>query len=224
MTIGWAAVNSEGLRGLEKQDVNSELGRNLLKFKRNAMSAEDINFNDYSNGNESLKAACEPSADAISQDVTHPESPRPATAVGEGSGAGVGSSPPSRKDTMSSTSTVISATNQGSQIDTTITNADAEPPVLPSQGQSIFSVKDGADFSNNRRATRRRTGPLSQQQREKAALIRKLGACTDCRRRRVAVSTVRCSLLDSMPHFHAHRSLYSFSTVELSSATQTTIT
>lgn len=54
--------------------------------------------------------------------------------------------------------------------------------------QSIFSVKDGAEILQNRRASRRRTGPLSAQQREKAALIRKLGACTDCRRRRVAVS------------------------------------
>ena len=224
MTIGWAVVNSEGIRGLEKQDMNSELGRTLLQLERDAMPTEDTNVNDYSNGKGSLKAACEPCAAATPQDVTQPESPRPAIAAGEGSGAGVESSPPSRKDTMSSTSTVISATNQGPQIDATITNVDAEPPVSPSQGQSIFSVKDGANFSNNRRATRRRTGPLSQQQREKAALIRKLGACTDCRRRRVAVSTVRCSLLDLMPHFDAHRSLYSFSTLELSSATQTTIT
>ncbi|KXJ91210.1 hypothetical protein Micbo1qcDRAFT_63576 [Microdochium bolleyi] len=52
--------------------------------------------------------------------------------------------------------------------------------------QSIFSVKDGAEIMQNRRASRRRTGPLSAQQREKAALIRKLGACIDCRRRRVA--------------------------------------
>jgi hypothetical protein len=53
---------------------------------------------------------------------------------------------------------------------------------------SVFHVKDGVDVSNRVRASRRRTGPLSQQQREKAALIRKLGACPDCRRRRVAVS------------------------------------
>ncbi|GAP88699.2 putative tyrosine-protein phosphatase non-receptor type 6 [Rosellinia necatrix] len=52
--------------------------------------------------------------------------------------------------------------------------------------QSIFSVKDGSEISSNRRASRRRTGPLSAAQREKAALIRKLGACHDCRRRRVA--------------------------------------
>ncbi|KAH7027696.1 uncharacterized protein B0I36DRAFT_364867 [Microdochium trichocladiopsis] len=58
--------------------------------------------------------------------------------------------------------------------------------------QSIFSVKDGAEIMQNRRASRRRTGPLSAQQREKAALIRKLGACADCRRRRVACS----------PHHH----------------------
>ncbi|PHH51161.1 hypothetical protein CFIMG_004199RA [Ceratocystis fimbriata CBS 114723] len=47
-------------------------------------------------------------------------------------------------------------------------------------------INDAIDVSNSRRPSRRRTGPLSQQQREKAALIRKLGACMDCRRRRVA--------------------------------------
>ncbi|PCD45063.1 hypothetical protein AU210_000509 [Fusarium oxysporum f. sp. radicis-cucumerinum] len=56
----------------------------------------------------------------------------------------------------------------------------------PNLHQSIFSIKDGSDVSNNRRTSRRRTGPLSQQSRERAALIRKLGACIDCRRRRVA--------------------------------------
>jgi hypothetical protein len=94
------------------------------------------------------------------------------------------SSPPPRKDTVSSTSTndsdmtvVTEETN-----DTNGTNYSVQ------SSQSIFSVKDGAEVANNRRASRRRTGPLSAQQREKAALIRKLGACADCRRRRVAVS------------------------------------
>ncbi|KAL5611680.1 hypothetical protein BROUX41_000742 [Berkeleyomyces rouxiae] len=50
---------------------------------------------------------------------------------------------------------------------------------------SLGLVND-TSISNSRRPSRRRTGPLSQQQREKAALIRKLGACMDCRRRRVA--------------------------------------
>jgi len=103
-------------------------------------------------------------------------------------------SPPLRKDTTSSTSTTLTAAS-GS----TITSGDTSgtsysvgsSPTFPTQG--IFSVKDGADLSSNRgRASRRRTGPLPQDKREKAALIRKMGACLDCRRRRVAV---RFSLL-----------------------------
>lgn len=73
--------------------------------------------------------------------------------------------------------------------DITMTNGDPNGSFSDggSPSLSIFSVRNGEDLSNNRRATRRRTGPLSAQQREKAALIRKLGACGDCRRRRVAV-------------------------------------
>ncbi len=56
------------------------------------------------------------------------------------------------------------------------------------KASEILSVKDGAEVYSSRRARLRRTGPLSAAQREKAALIRKLGACGDCRRRRVAVS------------------------------------
>ncbi|RYP44429.1 hypothetical protein DL768_009101 [Monosporascus sp. mg162] len=91
-------------------------------------------------------------------------------------------STPLRKDTTSSNSTnasdVTAVTNTTG--DTSATAYSVE------SSQSIFSVKDGAEISGNRRASRRRTGPLSAQQREKAALIRKLGACADCRRRRVA--------------------------------------
>lgn len=98
---------------------------------------------------------------------------------------------PTRKDTMSSISTTVSGTNSAATTTTettvpAITMSTEQTTGTPSLGQSIFSVKDGAEISNNRRASRRRTGPLSQQQREKAALIRKLGACSDCRRRRVA--------------------------------------
>lgn len=57
--------------------------------------------------------------------------------------------------------------------------------------QGVFPV-NGSDPSQNRRANRRRTGPLSADQRERAAIIRKLGACPDCRRRRVAVSMISC--------------------------------
>ncbi|KAH9894592.1 hypothetical protein F4778DRAFT_784027 [Xylariomycetidae sp. FL2044] len=91
-------------------------------------------------------------------------------------------SPPLRKDTASSTSTTASDA-------TIVTNASSDTNATAfsvESSQSIFSIKDGSEISHNRRASRRRTGPLSAQQREKAALIRKLGACVDCRRRRVA--------------------------------------
>lgn len=94
------------------------------------------------------------------------------------------SAAPSRKDTSSSTSTNTTDA-------TAVSNASADTNATAysvESSQSIFSVKDGSEISHSRRASRRRTGPLSAQQREKAALIRKLGACTDCRRRRVAVS------------------------------------
>ncbi|CAJ2500030.1 Uu.00g028830.m01.CDS01 [Anthostomella pinea] len=91
-------------------------------------------------------------------------------------------SPPIRKGTASSTSTTGSDATviTNASIDTDSTAYSAE------SSQSIFSIKDGTEISGHRRASRRRTGPLSAQQREKAALIRKLGACGDCRRRRVA--------------------------------------
>ncbi|RBR05752.1 hypothetical protein FVER53590_09489 [Fusarium verticillioides] len=91
--------------------------------------------------------------------------------------------PPLRKDTCSSISTqATSATLASTETNNTSYSADTSPNLH----QSIFSIKDGTDVSNNRRTSRRRTGPLSQQSRERAALIRKLGACIDCRRRRVA--------------------------------------
>jgi hypothetical protein len=98
--------------------------------------------------------------------------------------------PPMRKDTNSSISTqatlattASAATNISLDNSNSSYSADTSPTMT-----SVFHVKDGVDVSNRVRASRRRTGPLSQQQREKAALIRKLGACPDCRRRRVAVS------------------------------------
>jgi hypothetical protein len=87
-----------------------------------------------------------------------------------------------RKDTASSTSTAGTDVT----VTTNATNDSSSTAYSVESSQSIFSVKDGAEVSGNRRASRRRTGPLSAQQREKAALIRKLGACADCRRRRVA--------------------------------------
>ncbi|KJZ77550.1 hypothetical protein HIM_03274 [Hirsutella minnesotensis 3608] len=92
-------------------------------------------------------------------------------------------SPPPRKDTTSSISTqATTATLASAETSNSSYSADTSP----SLHQSIFSIKDGSDVSNTRRTSRRRTGPLSQQSRERAALIRKLGACPDCRRRRVA--------------------------------------
>lgn len=94
-------------------------------------------------------------------------------------------SPPLRQDTGSSVSTqATTATLASTETNNTSYSADTSP----NPHQSIFSLKDGSDVSNSRRTSRRRTGPLSQQSRERAALIRKLGACVDCRRRRVAVS------------------------------------
>lgn len=105
-------------------------------------------------------------------------------------------SPPLRKDTPSSLAnnqqhspaTSPAAGNARLSVDPAGNSSSYGAETSPNLHQSIFSVTDGSDLSNHRRATRRRTGPLSQQQREKAALIRKLGACPDCRRRRVAVS------------------------------------
>ncbi|KAK8132937.1 hypothetical protein PG999_001110 [Apiospora kogelbergensis] len=109
---------------------------------------------------------------------------------------------PSRKDTASSTSTNVTdataVTNASSDTNATIYSVESS--------QSIFSVKDGAEISNSRRASRRRTGPLSAQQREKAALIRKLGACQDCRRRRVACHPNHHNMTweDAMRKYRSH--------------------
>ncbi|KAB5566983.1 hypothetical protein GE09DRAFT_1219230 [Coniochaeta sp. 2T2.1] len=46
--------------------------------------------------------------------------------------------------------------------------------------------QDTEDFDSSHRVRRGRTGPLSALQRERAALIRKLGSCSDCKRKRVA--------------------------------------
>lgn len=97
------------------------------------------------------------------------------------------SSPPLRQDTSSSVSTQATT---GTLASTETNNTSYSADTSPNLHQSIFSLKDGSDVSNTRRTSRRRTGPLSQQSRERAALIRKLGACGDCRRRRVAVSII----------------------------------
>ncbi|KAI0392245.1 hypothetical protein F5Y17DRAFT_368681 [Xylariaceae sp. FL0594] len=92
-------------------------------------------------------------------------------------------SPIMRKDTGSSASTHASSDTTAFTASSTDTSATASSVQA---SLSIFSVVDGSEIPSSRRASRRRTGPLSAAQREKAALIRKLGACVDCRRRRVA--------------------------------------
>lgn len=63
----------------------------------------------------------------------------------------------------------------------------ASPPLRQDTGSSVSTQATTATLaSTETNNTSRRTGPLSQQSRERAALIRKLGACVDCRRRRVA--------------------------------------
>ena len=62
-----------------------------------------------------------------------------------------------------------------------------DAPLFRRAGFVVSPVKNESATSPVRPASRRRTGPLSAIQRERAALIRKLGQCEDCRRRRVAV-------------------------------------
>ncbi|CAK7234171.1 hypothetical protein SBRCBS47491_008859 [Sporothrix bragantina] len=103
------------------------------------------------------------------------------------------SSPHMRLDTTSSTSPTVTTATSGSAVATSTETSSDPPPYSAGDehsptfaAQAIFSAKDGSDLNAMRRPSRRRTGPLSASQREKAALIRKLGACIDCRRRRVA--------------------------------------
>src|SRR3569833_882576 len=87
-----------------------------------------------------------------------------------------------RRHSIASTGTVATrATSEAS----VISHTAEDPPSFTRE--AVFSIKDGGDIAASRRASRRRTGPLSAAQREKAAIIRRLGACYDCRRRRVAV-------------------------------------
>jgi hypothetical protein len=108
-------------------------------------------------------------------------------------------SPPVRKDTISSTSTAATASTDATitSNDTTATALSIESPSHNYDGQTnVFSTAEGGPIitphriNSSLRPSRRRTGPLSAEQRERAALIRKLRACADCRRRRVAVSAV----------------------------------
>lgn len=77
-----------------------------------------------------------------------------------------GADRPSRKDTASSTSTAAT----DATVTTNATNDSGASAYSVESSQSIFSAKDGLEVSSNRRASRRRTGPLSAAQREKAAV------------------------------------------------------
>ena len=108
-----------------------------------------------------------------------------------------GNPSPLRKDTASSISTNATLATQASiESSTTAYSAEQQSPSFATQG--VFSVRDGSDVAPLRRPSRRRTGPLSCVQRERAALIRKLGACQECRRRRVAVSPPFAPALDML--------------------------
>lgn len=102
-------------------------------------------------------------------------------------------SPPRRTETYSSASAGGENTRQSRAPSVETSNGYSLSGFSPTNhaAQGVFPV-NGSDPSQNRRANRRRTGPLSNEQREKAAIIRKLGACPDCRRRRVAVSIFSC--------------------------------
>ncbi|KAK4188508.1 hypothetical protein QBC35DRAFT_353773, partial [Podospora australis] len=100
-----------------------------------------------------------------------------------------GSATPVRQNTTSSTTTVTTvATLATNETATTPYSLDTSSPgfPVPSASHAVFSARDGSDLGGQRRPTRRRTGPLSALQRERASLIRKMGACHDCKRRRVA--------------------------------------
>jgi hypothetical protein len=110
-----------------------------------------------------------------------------------------------RKDTSSSISTAATVL-------TAATLATDETPGTPYSSvtssptfsnQAIFSARDGSNVGPQRRASRRRTGPLTAVQRERAHLIRKMGACPDCRRRRVAVSSATRLDKTSFPDLHS---------------------
>jgi hypothetical protein len=116
----------------------------------------------------------------------------PDAIITENHGLQPDASSPLRKDTNSSVSTAATVTSS-------LTLATDETPGTPYSNGSvassptfaahgIFSARDGSNVGPQRRASRRRTGPLTAIQRDRAHLIRKMGACPDCRRRRVAVS------------------------------------
>lgn len=118
---------------------------------------------------------------------------------------------PERQNTSSSTATVATTIATQASAETTTSTYSLETAsdkLLSSQpsSQPRFSVGNGIDVTPSRRpsSTRRRQGPLTAEQRRKASVIRRLGACPSCKKRRVAVSagsfsTIAAPLADAPP-------------------------
>ncbi|KAL2199881.1 hypothetical protein P885DRAFT_66781 [Corynascus similis CBS 632.67] len=120
-----------------------------------------------------------------------------------------GATPPTRKDTNSSISTAATlgtSTTLCTDETSGTSYSGASSPTFAVQG--VFSARDGTNVTPQRRASRRRTGPLTAVQRERAHLIRKMGACPDCRRRRVACHPNHHNMTweDAAKRFRAHQS------------------
>lgn len=99
-------------------------------------------------------------------------------------------SPPVRQNTISSVSTMATLASNATSMHTvaspsTPTNENVRPHL---NGQLSFSANDTDGTSKKKGGARRRTGPLTEEQRQRAALMRRLGACDTCRAKRVGVS------------------------------------
>ncbi|KAL2161405.1 hypothetical protein VTH06DRAFT_7966 [Thermothelomyces fergusii] len=123
-----------------------------------------------------------------------------------------GASPPTRKDTNSSISTTATLGNSTTvgtdETPGTPYSRLGSPPPSTYAAQGVFSARAETSASPQRRASRRRTGPLTAIQRERAHLIRKIGACPDCRRRRVACHPNHHNMTweDAAKRFRSHQS------------------
>lgn len=90
---------------------------------------------------------------------------------------------------ISSVETAVTRLTGGSAATSiSVSGWTTSPGSLKAPTQLGPAIKDNEDEGYNHARRRRRTGPLSAEQRKKAAVIRKIGPCQDCRRRRVAVS------------------------------------
>lgn len=113
--------------------------------------------------------------------------------------------PPFRKEANDSTVTTTSHATSTSLppvgVSTTFSGTDPSPTTLSihpvSAVQDGPDDPDGSEERHTPKTTRRRTGPLNQEQRIKAAIIRKIGACQDCKRRRVSCDPTRMVPFDS---------------------------